>query len=436
MPIQFEQPQPMAPGISEGAGALSQYERDRQFAMQQREQQLREQQAAFSQQLQSAQFQQSQVQPFQLNEQRESLAAQGRVQDLTIHEQMRMQRIQQQISAVQEDMSPGGRLDPVVFPGVGANMLTQLRTGLDPLQAQMQASQRQHVEEQTRQIADTRARMASMDEQDRLFRARSLSERIIRRPNPFSTEDNPLPDLEYVEQPNGTFLPMNEAAVQAQGVAHMNQLQAQADHLGQDRAITPEVVGRAFERAHGIVAREIERLRTAAGAVTLVAGTPAHDNAQSALANAIANQRQSIQQIVNQEMSLMNQHAGGRPGGGVPGAGGGVVGGAVPGWTGPPFAPPPLPGQPPSQERQDYSEAVQAAYRAAFARLPAAGPQRTRLLTDLTALQNAMLSYGAGGDMPQQERERMRVILARLGAAGIPFNVLPVAQAGGVGGDV
>ncbi len=422
----------MAPGISEGAGALSQYERDRQFAMQQREQQLREQQAAFSQQLQSAQFQQSQVQPFQLNEQRAGLEAQGRVQDLTIHEQMRMQRLQQQISAVQEDMRPGGRLDPVQFPGVGANMMTQLRSGLDPLEAQMRDSQRRHTDEQTQQIADARARMASMDEQDRLYRARSLQERIVMRPNPMADvwarmfpDAEPLPDLEHVEQPNGTFLPLNDGASQAAIAAGMQLHAAQIQQRGQDRAITPEAAARINHEIEAALDRREEGLQRA---VRDAIG-PQVAVAQRHLDEFIAARPAERVRRLNDARAFVHQNAGVRP-----------SGNASPAAN-------PVPGTHPaySQEMEDQlNQLVDRARELAPPReqeVSRGGGAVVRsrvastLMLDAARARVLLRQYGRTANMPAAEQAEFLGIQGRLQQAGVvPRAVAPAGDAGFSGG--
>ncbi len=320
--ITFEQAQPMAPGISEGAGALSQYEQDRRFAMLQREQAAREQQQAFQQQLDVGKFQQSQVQPFQLQQQHVELQIQAQAAELTMAERLRMQRLQQGMAWLdQNGPSEHGGNDLLTQDEVNAHRM-QLQTGLNPMIQRQQEAARLHSEAETANLEFQRSRLTRMDEDDRTFRSRSLNDRIIRRPNPMAgvwaqifPNAAPLPDLEHLEQPNGTFLPMNDGANQAAIAAAINLHGAQAANVGADLRVSPAARLQALGQAHQRWSDELRLLERDQAAV---AGPAATDAQRTAAATAITRHRENFATFMEQARQQAELWLGGGGAGAAP----------------------------------------------------------------------------------------------------------------------
>ncbi len=419
MPLVFEQSQPMAPGISEGAGALSQYERDRQFAMQQRAQQAHEQQQAFQQQLDVGKFQQSQVQPFQLQQQHVELQIQAQAAELTMAERLRMQRLQQGMAWLdQNGPSEHGGNDLLTQEEVNAHRM-QLQTGLNPMIQRQQEAARLHSEAETANLEFQRSRLTRMDEDDRTFRSRSLNDRIIRRPNPMAgvwaqTFPNapPLPDLEYVEQPNGTFLPMNDAANQAAIGAGVQLHGAQAANQGADLRVSPAARLQALGQAHQRWSDELRLLERDQAAA---AGPAATDAQRRDAAAAITRHRDNFATFMEQA----RQQAELWLGGGEAAAGGGAP--AQP--ARPAFAPQQAAGQPATPARQAWEGRVRDDWSAAVQAIPriAAGNQErfNSLNNDLTRVMVAIRDFGNIDNMPAAQRQGTRDALTRLRGAGI-----------------
>ncbi len=436
MAITFEQAQPMAPGISEGAGALSQYEQDRRFAMLQREQAAREQQQAFQQQLDVGKFQQSQVQPFQLQQQHVELQMQAQAAELTMAERLRMQRLQQGLAWVdQNGPTESGGTGLLNAEEVNAHRM-QLQTGLSPYQQRQQQASLLHSQAETATLNFQRSRLTNMDEEDRAFRARSLEDRIVRRPNPMAgiwaqifPNAEPLPDLEHVEQANGTFLPMNDAANQAAIAAAINLHAAQAQNLQAppNRAITPQDTIRinheieaALDRRHEGLERGIREAATAAQ----------RDIAQQALDRFVEGRPAERARRLQDALAVVNQNAGNRPEG---------AGGQPPGI--------PVPGAHPAftqNDQADFDRWAEAARRIApptETNLGSAGRRATHasympspLMRDVTRAGALMRQYGRIGNMPPAEQTEFVGIQQRLRDAGVVSAPAAREQNGFAGG--
>ncbi len=86
------------------------------------------------------------AQPFQLANQRAQNQMAVNQEELNQAEKLRLQRLQQGLSAVQEQIDNG-----ILTPEEGNALRLQVQTGINPLQQRQQAAQTAHIESQTKQ---------------------------------------------------------------------------------------------------------------------------------------------------------------------------------------------------------------------------------------------------------------------------------------------
>lgn len=121
------------------------------------------------------QQQQQGAQTFQAQEMqaRMQLQSQLQQQELTQAEKMRLQRMQQAVASTQADLD-NGKIDPDTANAI----MTQLKTGIDPLQKRSQMSQMMHQQMQDQLLMHQAAKAAQIEDQNAQFSAKTFDQRV------------------------------------------------------------------------------------------------------------------------------------------------------------------------------------------------------------------------------------------------------------------
>jgi hypothetical protein len=167
----------------------------------------------------------------QQQQQRFQLQAELQATELTQAEQMRMQRLQHARTAVQADVD-AGRLTPEE----GADLVTQINTGLNPLQNRQAAAQVRHQEAQDRLLQEQANRQIQlMQRQMDALNPDNFPNRVVQRWNPETGQDD-----EYWLDATGNIHPFERPRVQAGAGQGQRQGAGQGGGRGGAREMTFE----------------------------------------------------------------------------------------------------------------------------------------------------------------------------------------------------
>lgn len=306
MPIVLAQPEPMMPGVSAGYGALEQYQRDRQFALQQAQVQNQIEQSQRHQQLQEAQFFAGQEpsqrdlwlgqQQQQAQEQRVKLHADLQQMELTQKEEMRLQQMKSAIADVQADTS--------LSQEEKDDFSLQLKTGIDPLQQRKARSAIAHQEQQDQLLEEQAAKQSQITAKHAAFQAKSLPERIVKVQHPDTGESVYM----FEESPGhwGTWPPKGKGAGAGEGAAKGQMTEAQwSQAYGSvvkevDARLKAEAMARAKAKDEGDAG-------AVGGAINAAQGTTRESMIDDAL------RRRGLATTLQEHQSRGGKPAGGQP---------------------------------------------------------------------------------------------------------------------------